>query len=243
MVIFAISIYCMKFISQEFFPPSQRPELVIELTLPEGSSIKATEEQAEKLAAVLSEEQDKIDNFAYYTGQGSPRFVLTFDPVLPKDNYAQFVITAKDVEAREYLNQKLFKILNEDFPAVQSNIKFLQMGPPADYPVMIRVSGYDVDKVKNIADEVAMKMRQDSNIYNVNFDWQEKAKTLHLELDQDKLRAMGISSQMVAQTLYTELTGATAAQFYQGDRTIDIVMRLSDDDRDNLEKCVIYQFI
>ena len=211
-VIFAISIYCMKFISQEFFPPSQRPELVVELTLPEGSSIKATEEQAEKLADVLSEEQDKIDN------------------------YAQFVITAKDVEAREYLNQKLFKILNEDFPAVQSNIKFLQMGPPADYPVMIRVSGYDVDKVKNIADEVAMKMRQDSNIYNVNFDWQEKAKTLHLELDQDKLRAMGISSQMVAQTLYTELTGATAAQFYQGDRTIDIVMRLSDDDRDNLEK-------
>lgn len=236
MVIFAISIYCMKFISQEFFPPSQRPELVVELTLPEGSSIKATEEQAEKLAAVLSEEQDKIDNFAYYTGQGSPRFILTFDPVLPKDNYAQFVITAKDVEAREYLNQKLFKILNEDFPAVQSNIKFLQMGPPADYPVMIRVSGYDVDKVKNIADEVAMKMRQDSNIYNVNFDWQEKAKTLHLELDQDKLRAMGISSQMVAQTLYTELTGATAAQFYQGDRTIDIVMRLSDNDRDNLEK-------
>ena len=235
-VIFAISIYCMKFISQEFFPPSQRPELVVELTLPEGSSIKATEEQAEKLAAILSEEQDKIDNFAYYTGQGSPRFVLTFDPVLPKDNYAQFVITAKDVEAREYLNQKLFKILNEDFPAVQSNIKFLQMGPPADYPVMIRVSGYDVDKVKNIADEVAMKMRQDSNIYNVNFDWQEKAKTLHLELDQDKLRAMGISSRMVAQTLYTELTGATAAQFYQGDRTIDIVMRLSDDDRDNLEK-------
>ena len=141
-------------------------------------------------------------------------FVLTFDPVLPKDNYAQFVITAKDVEAREYLNQKLFKILNEDFPAVQSNIKFLQMGPPADYPVMIRVSGYDVDKVKNIADEVAMKMRQDSNIYNVNFDWQEKAKTLHLELDQDKLRAMGISSQMVAQTLYTELTGANSCSIF-----------------------------
>lgn len=234
-IVFAISIYCMKFISQEFFPPSQRPELVVELTLPEGSSIKATEEQAQRLADVLNAEQDKIDNFAYYTGQGSPRFVLTFDPVLPKDNYAQFVITAKDVEAREYLNQKLFKVLNEDFPAVQSNIKFLQMGPPADYPVMIRVSGYDVDKVKNIANEVAMKMRQDSNIYNINFDWQEKAKTLHLELDQDKLRAMGISSQMVAQTLYTELTGATAAQFYQGDRTIDIVMRLDDKDRDNLE--------
>ena len=108
---------------------------------------------------------------------------MTFDPVLPKDNYAQFVITAKDVEAREYLNQKLFKILNEDFPAEynQTN-QFYKMGPPADYPVMIRVSGYDVDKVKNIADEVAMKMRQDSNIYNVNFDWQEKAKTLHLEL-------------------------------------------------------------
>lgn len=110
------------------FPPSQRPELIVELTLPEGSSIKATEEQAKKLANLLNEEQDKIDNFAYYTGQGSPRFVLTLDPVLPKDNYAQFIITAKDLEAREYLNQKLFKILNEDFPAVQSNIKFYKRG-------------------------------------------------------------------------------------------------------------------
>ena len=235
-VIFCLALFCMKFISQEFFPPSQRPELIVEMTLPEGSSIKATEEQAARLSKYLNEEQDKIDNFAYYTGEGSPRFVLTFDPVLSKNNYAQFIITAKDVESREYLNKKLATILNEDFPNVQSNIKFLQMGPPAKYPVMIRVSGYDIDKVKAIANQVADKMRSDSNIYNVNLDWQEKSKTLHLELDQDKLRNMGISSQAIAQTLYTELTGATAAQYYQGDRTIDIVMRLQDNDRDNLDK-------
>lgn len=234
-IVFISSIYCLGFVKQEFFPPSLRPELVVEMTLPEGSSIKATEEQAQKLAQVLNEQQDKINNFAYYTGQGSSRFVLQFDPVLPKDNYAQFIITAKDVDAREFLRQKLAKVLNEDFPEVKFNIKLIEMGPPADYPVMFRVSGYDTDKVKEIANQVADVMRSDSNIYNVNFDWQEKSKTIHLELDQDKLRSMGISSQAVAQMLYTEITGATAAQFYSGDRTIDIVMRLKDD-RDKLDE-------
>lgn len=234
--VFIVSLYCMSFVKQEFFPPSLRPELVVELTLPEGSSLKATEAQAQKLAQVLNEERNKINNFAYYTGQGSSRFVLQFEPVLPKDNYAQFIITAKDVDAREYLREKLAQTLNEQFPEVQSNIKLIEMGPPADYPVMFRVSGYDTDKVKEIAGQVADVMRSDSNIYNVNFDWQEKAKTVHLEFDQDKLRSMGISSQAVAQTLYTEITGATAAQFYTGDRTIDIVMRLKDDDRDKLDE-------
>lgn len=235
-IVFAFSMFCMKFVSQEFFPSSTRPELIVEMTLPEGSSIKATEEQAKRLAEVLNEDQDKIDNYAYYTGQGSSRFVLTFDPVLPKDNFAQFIITAKDLEAREYLKTKLAKVLNQDFPDVQPNIKLLEMGPPAAYPVMFRVSGYDIDKVKSIANQVASIMREDSNIYNVNMNWQEKSKTLHLELDQDKLRSMGMSSQAVAQTLYTELTGATAAEFYTGDRTIDIVMRLQDEDRNDLEK-------
>ncbi len=234
--VFAVSIFCLRFVSQEFFPPSQRPELVVELTLPEGSSLKATEEQAKKLSDLLNQEQDKIDNYAYYTGQGSPRFVLTFEPVLPKDNYAQFVITAKDVESREYLSNKLQDVLNKDFPDVQSNIKFLQMGPPAAYPVMFRVSGYDENKVKALSEQVAAKMRADSNIYNVNFDWQEKSKAVRLQLDQDKLRSMGISTQSAAQTLYTELTGATAAQYYTGDRTIDIVMRLPEQDRDGLDK-------
>ena len=236
-VVFAISIFCMKFISQEFFPPSQRPELIVDMNLPEGSSLKASEEQANKLAKILNDKyQDKFDSFAYYTGEGGPRFVLTFTPTLPKDNFAQFIITAKSNEDRDYLSSELAKVMNADFPEVQTNIQTLQMGPPADYPVMIRVSGYDKDKVKAYANQVADQMRQDSNIYNVNMDWQEKSKTLHLELDQDKLRSMGISSQAVAQMLYTELTGATAAQYYTGDRTIDIVMRLQDEDRDNLDK-------
>ena len=235
-VVFIASLYCLKFVSQEFFPPSTRPELIVEMTLPEGSSIKSTEEQAKKLSDILNREQDKINNFAYYTGQGSSRFVLTFDPVLPKDNYAQFIITAKDLESRKYLQDKLTSVLNEDFPEVQANVKLLELGPPSPYPVMFRVSGYDKDKVKAIANQVAQIMREDNNIYNVNLNWQEKSKTLQIDLDQDKLRSMGISTQAVAQTLYTEITGAVASQYYTNDRTIDIVLRLQDEDRDDLTK-------
>ena len=236
LVLFAAALYAFTFVQNEFFPPSERPELVVDLTLPEGSSIKATEAQAAKFSQILNQQQDKLNNFAYYTGEGSPRFILTFDPVLPKDNFAQFIITAKDTEDRQFLEKWIPETLNKELPDVQANVKLLQMGPAANYPVMIRVSGYDADKVKQIAGQVADRMRQDSNIYDVNLDWQEKSKTLHLELDQDKLRAMGISSQAVAQTLYTEITGATAAQYYSGDRTIDIVMRLKGEDRDNLDK-------
>ena len=235
-VVFIASLYCLKFVSQEFFPPSTRPELIVEMTLPEGSSIKSTEEQAKKLSDILNREQDKINNFAYYAGQGSSRFVLTFDPVLPKDNYAQFIITAKDLESRKYLQDKLASVLNEDFPEVQANVKLLELGPPSPYPVMFRVSGYDKDKVKAIANQVAQIMCEDNNIYNVNLNWQEKSKTLQIDLDQDKLRSMGISTQAVAQTLYTEITGAVASQYYTNDRTIDIVLRLQDEDRDDLTK-------
>ena len=234
--LFLVSVFCMKFIKQEFFPPSLRPEIIVEMRLPEGSSIEASQAEADRMSAFLQEHASEIDNFSYYVGEGAPRFVLTANPVLPADNYAQFVVVAKDSETRPKLTQEIRAELADAFPNVRSNIKFIQTGPPADYPIMLRVSGYDKEKVRALANEVADQLNADPNTYDVNLDWNEKSKVVHLELDQDKLRSLGVSSQAVAQTLYTELTGARAAQFYTGDRTIDIDLRLASVDRQDLSQ-------
>ena len=234
--IFVVSIYMFDYVKAEFFPPSQRPEIMLAMTLPKGSSIAATETETKNFSNFLDKHKDLISNYSCYVGEGSPRFVLTIDPILPKDNYAQFVIAATDIDAREKLTAAIQAELNDNFPNVRSHINFIPMGPPADYPVMIRVSGYDIDKVKNIAAEVAALADADENIFNIHLNWYEKSKVLHLEFDQDKLRAMGVTSQAVAQNLYTEITGATAAQFYTGDGMIDIDLRISPDNRKNLSQ-------
>ena len=235
-VLFALSLFMMKFIKQEFFPPSLRPEIIVEMRLPEGSSLEATQAEADRMATFLQQHEGEIDNYSYYVGEGAPRFVLTTEPVLPQNNYAQFVVVAKEADKRDALTQSIREELAEAFPNVRSNIKFIQTGPPADYPLMLRVSGYDKDKVRDLANEVADQIAADSNVYDVNLDWNEKSKVVHLELDQDKLRSLGVSSQAVAQTLYTEVTGAQAAQFYTGDRTIDIDLRLVPEDREDLSQ-------
>ena len=224
--IFATSIYMLNFVEEEFFPPSLRPEILIDMRLPEGSSMAATQAEADKLAIFLKENQDKLTNFSYYVGQDAPRFVLTIDPDTDADNCAQFVVVAKDAELRDEVTSMIRKELADKCPNVRSNIKFIQTGPPADYPIMLRVSGYDVDAVKVLAGKVADQISIDPNVTDINFDWYEKSKILHIELDQDKLRALGVSSQVVKQMLYTEITGAKAAEFYTGDRTIDIDLRI-----------------
>ena len=235
-VCFMLSVFLLKFVKQEFFPPSLRPEIIVEMMLPEGSSIKASEEQAQRFASFLGEESGEIENYSYYVGEGAPRFVLTTEPVLPADNYVQFVVVAKDVETREDLTKKIDKKLADEFPNIRSNIKFIQTGPPAAYPVMLRVSGYDHEKVRAIAGQVAGQMAENPNLEQIHFDWNEKNKIMHLALDQDKLRALGISGQGLAQTLYTQLSGASVAQYYEGDRTVDIMLRLQAKDRDDLGK-------
>lgn len=232
--IFAGAIWLLGFVRQEFFPPSLRPEIIVELLLPEGSSKKATAAEAARFAAMLDGEKDKMDSYAYYVGEGAPRFVLTIDPVLPADNYAQFVIVAKDVKNRKAIEKDIRAALDDEFPNVRGIIKFVQTGPPSDYPVMMRVSGFDKEKVREIANGVADVMRDDPNYTEINFDWNEKSKAIRLTLDQDKLKSLGASSQAVAQTLYTELTGARIAQYYRGDRTIDIELRLAEKDRKDL---------
>ena len=232
--IFAGAVWLFGFVRQEFFPPSLRPEIIVEMRLPEGSSKKATGAEAARFAALLDGERDKMDSYAYYVGEGAPRFVLTTDPVLPMDNYAQFVIVAKDVKSRKAIEKTVRAALDESFPNVRGNIKFIQTGPPSDYPVMMRVSGYEKEKVREIANDLVALMREDANYTDINFDWNEKSKAVRLTLNQDKLKSLGASSQAVAQTLYTELTGARIAQYYRGDRTIDIELRLAEKDRKDL---------
>lgn len=234
--LFALSIASMGMIKQEFFPPSIRPEIIIDMELPEGSSLRASGAAASRFAQFLDENSDEISNYTYYVGEGAPRFVLTIDPKLPADNLSQFVIVAKDAGNRDALTAKLREYLADNIPEVKTNISVIQTGPPAPYPVMLLVSGYDNAKVRDIASQVADRMTQDPNNTDINLDWNEKSKVLHLELDQAKLRALGLSPQAVAQTVYTEISGASAAQLYSGDRTIDIQLRLADADRQDLSQ-------
>ncbi len=236
LALFIVSVFGMKLIKQEFFPPSIRPEILVEMNLPDGSSIEASQKEARKLADILDENMELIDNYSYYVGRSVPRFVLTVDPKPDDDARSHFVIVAKDTDAREKLTARINKALENELPAIRGSIKFIQTGPPADYPIMLRVSGYDTAKVKALADQVADRLAEDSNVTNVNLDWSTKSKALKIKLDQDKLRGMGVTSQAVAQTLYTELTGATAAQFYSGDRTVAIQLRLTETDRKDLSE-------
>ncbi|SCI73757.1 Cation efflux system protein CzcA [uncultured Ruminococcus sp.] len=207
------------------------------MTLPEGSSLAATEKEAAHLARYLDTKTGQIKNYSYYVGEGAPRFVLTLEPVLPADNYAQFVVVAADVEGREALAEDIRREIEERQPGVRCNIKSIPLGPPSDYPIMLRVSGYDIDKVKAYAAQAADAVRQDPNVRQVFLNWEQKSEIVQVRLDQEKLRAMGASGQTIAQTLYTELSGATIAEYYGApDKTIAIQLRLSPDGRNDLSR-------
>lgn len=232
---FVLSIFLMGLVRQEFFPASVRPEVLVEIRLPQGASLKATEAEARRFAHCLDGDE-RVVNYTYYVGQGAPRFVLMAEPTLPDTNYAEFVILAKDRKARSELTEKAQNLLSKEFCNVLGNVKFLQYGPPDPYPVMLRVTGYDHGKVREIAGQVRDIMAADRNLRDVNLDWNEKGKTLHLAVDQDKARAMGLDSQTLALNLQTFLSGAPVAEFRERDKTVSIVFRVDAANREDLSR-------
>jgi len=235
-LLFALSLAAFPHIKQTFFPPSLRPELLVRLTLPQGASMQATTAEADRLADLLAAHSDKIQNYAAYIGRSTPRFVLAVDPKADAANSAQFVITTNDTAAREELAAVIADARRNELTGVRVSTQYIQTGPPADFPIMLRVSAPTTDEVRRVAEEVAAITAADPAATNVHLDWTEKSKTVRIDFDKDKLKLYGISAKAVKQMLYTELTGAQAAEFYTGDRTIGIVLRLAGRDRTNIER-------
>nr|WP_321403449.1 efflux RND transporter permease subunit [uncultured Desulfobacter sp.] len=230
---FVFSLYSFKFLRQEFFPGSVRPELVVDLTLPEGASMQASDKQAKRFFNAIADNPN-IDHFAAYVGAGGPRFVLTFEPVMPQSNFAQFIIVAKGLEQRKNLENQIQDLLDNDFPNVRGHLQTLQMGPPEPYPVMLRVSGRDYEKVRQIAGQVRDVMATNPDLKRINFSWYEKTKKLQLNIDQDKARALGVASTDLALAIQSQLSGIPVSEFRQKDKTVDIELRLSAQDRQHL---------
>lgn len=234
-VCFIGAVLLMGLVKQDFFPASTRPEVVVDLTLPEGASLQATEAEARRFARHF--DQDKgVAQYSYYVGQGAPRFVLTADPTLPNTNFAQFIIVAHDFEGRRKLEIKAQALLATAFPNCRGNVKVIQLGPPDPYPVMLRVTGNDHGKVREFAGQVRDIMAADKNLRNVNLDWNEKSKTMHLAVDQDKARALGLDSQSLALALQTWISGAPVAEFREKDKTVHIVFRVDAKNRADLSR-------
>jgi multidrug efflux pump len=223
-VLFAVAIYGFQFVQNQFFPSSNRPELLIDFWLPQGASYEATENEAKRLEQKLKSDPD-IENFVVYVGTGSPRFYLALDQQLQHSNFAQFVVLAKNNEARERIAARLETILAEEFTLLRGRVNRLENGPPVGYPVQFRVSGSDVATLRATANEIASIMRQDANTANVHLDWNEKVKKISLQIDQNKARVIGVSSQNLANVLESILTGFSITQYRENDKLIDVVAR------------------
>lgn len=232
--VFALGVFGFRFVEQQFFPDSNRTELMVEMWMPEGTAFAATEAQAKKLEAFIRK-QDGVDSITTYVGTGSPRFYLPLDQIFPQTNVAQMVVLPKDLKAREALRLKITEAFSSDFPEVRGRVKLLPSGPPVPYPVQFRVTGFEVGKVRAIADQVKEIMRTNPNTVGVNDNWNESVKVLRLDLEQDKLRALGVSSQAVMRTANTILTGTAVGQYREGNRLIDIVMRQPLEERSTLD--------
>jgi len=227
---FFLGVFGFRFIEQQFFPDSSRLELMVELWLPEGSSYQATEAQAKKFERLMMQQPD-VESVTSYVGTGSPRFYLPLDQIFPQTNVSQIVVLPKDAQARTVLRNKIIALFKTDFPEVRGRVKLLPNGPPVPYPVQFRVTGTEVAKVRVIADQVKEIMRRNPNAIGVNDNWNESVKVLRIELDQDKLRALGINSQVVMRAANTILSGSNVGQFRDGDKLIDIVIRQPVDER------------
>jgi multidrug efflux pump subunit AcrB len=228
--LFGLSIYGLLLIPQQFFPPSDRPELVVDLKLPEGSSVYATDLATAQLDELLRGDED-VERWTTYSGRGAMRFYLSFNVQLTNDFFGQVVIVTKSFDARERLRTRLEAALNDRLPGAVVRIYPLSIGLPGDWPLQYRVSGPDLEKVRHIAYRVAQAVSTNPYVRNTNFDWIEPARTIRVNVDQDQARALGLSSDAVAQLLRFVMTGATITQVRDRKYLIDVVVRANDEDR------------
>ena len=224
-VLFALAMAAFTRVPQQFFPNSERPELLVDLRLPEGASFDATLREAKRLEKALDGRKE-IEHFVDYVGTGAPRFYLPLDQQLQQPNFAQFVITAKNVEERDALSRWLNATLEKDFSGVRTRVAQLENGPPVGFPIKFRVSGDNIATVRNIADKVAEKVRADARTQNVQFDWDEPAeRSMSFEIDQIKARQLGVTSEDVSNFLAMTLSGYTVTQYRERDKLINVDLR------------------
>src|SRR6516225_4097803 len=227
---FAAAILASPLVARQFFPPSDRPDLLVDLSLPQNASIYASEEAAERLDGLLEGDPD-VDRWSTYVGRGAIRFYLPLNVELPNDFFTQAVVLAKDVAARERLQKKLEAALAENFPSAVSRVSPLGLGPPVGWPVQYRVSGPDISEVRDIALQLAQIVATDPGARYVNFDWMEPARMVRIRIDQDQARLLGLSSQAIASVMNTVVTGAPVTQVRDGMWLVDVLTRATDEQR------------
>jgi len=231
--LFALGIVGMGKVQQQFFPDSSRPEILVDLWLPEGAPFVASEEVAKRVEKRLAQEEG-VSSVTTWVGSGVPRFYLPLDQVFPQTNVSQLIVLPQDLKTRETLRVKLPTLLAQEFPEVRGRVKLLPNGPPVPYPVQFRVVGTEPAVLRQKAEEVKAVMRQNANTRGVNDNWNESVKSVRLEVDQAKARALGVTSQSIAQASRTLLSGAPVGQYRDGDKLIDIVLRQPLNERDAL---------
>lgn len=222
--LFILSILMFKLVPQQFFPPSNRAEILVDLKLEEGASLTATENAVKKVERFLST-QEGIDNFVAYVGTGSPRFYLPLDQQLPQASFAQFVVLASSLDDRDEIRRSLDQQIRKLLPEVRTRVSLLENGPPVGYPIQYRVSGEDLSLVRQWAQRVAQVIGKNPNTTNVHLDWGEPSKTIILNIDQDRARQMGISSADLARFLNSSISGAAIDQYREKRELIEIRLR------------------
>lgn len=233
LLLFVGAIGLFRIVPQQFFPASGRLELMVDLKLAEGASLKATEAEVHRLEEMLKDRAG-IDNYVAYIGNGSPRFYLPLDQQLPATSFAQIVVLANSIDEREALRSWLIERLREDFPTLRGRVSRLENGPPVGYPVQFRVTGEHIDVVRKLARQVAAKVRDNPYVANVHLDWQEPSKVVWLNVDQDRARALGVSTLELSEFLRRTFTGTTAGQFREDNELIEIQLRGTAREREQL---------
>ncbi|MDP2229118.1 MAG: efflux RND transporter permease subunit, partial [Moraxellaceae bacterium] len=228
-----LGIAGMQLVEKQFFPDSNRPEILVDLWLPEGSSFANTEAMAVKVEKKLLT-LDDIGSVTSFVGQGAPRFYLSLDQILPQNNVAQLIIVPPDIDARERIRKSLPDVLMAEFPELRARVRLLPNGPPVPYPVMFRVLGSDPEQVRALADKVKALMKADTDMHGVNDNWAEQIKALRLDIDQSRARALGVTTGAVATAGQTILSGLPIAQYREDNKQISIMLRQPEEERSTM---------